>query len=236
MSRHSQIEEVLSIGDINLAAQFTWGSNHTYLVDVSSQNGPVRAVYKPSDGERPLWDFPLGTLAMREVAAYLVSEALGWRLVPPTVLRPDGPAGGGSLQLFLEVDPDRTYFALGDDDRQRLRPVAVFDLLINNADRKGGHVFLIEDGDVRLIDHGVCFHEEDKLRTVIWDFAGEPIPKDLLQALAELRAQLADGGPLNAKLTPLLSRTERSELRKRNKQLLSHPVFPPQGSYPWPLV
>jgi streptogramin lyase len=122
-------------------------------------------------------DFPRASLARREVAAYLVSEALGWRLVPPTVYRKDGPIGSGSLQLFIEHDPGYHYFTFSDADRQRLHPVAIFDLLINNADRKGSHLLLDPDGHLWLIDHGLCFHREDKLRTVIWDFAGEPILK-----------------------------------------------------------
>ena len=124
----------------------------------------------------------------------MLSRALGWDLVPPTVLRPDGPAGPGSLQLFVDADPERHYFTFTEAEKQRLRPAAVFDLLVNNADRKGGHVLLGESDHLWLIDHGVCFHVEDKLRTVIWDFVGEPIPHELFATLRRLRQMLDEGG------------------------------------------
>ncbi len=178
-----ELIDLLSTGQIHLTGQFAWGSNHTFLADVTTESMPLQAVYKPAAGERPLWDFQTRTLAQREVAAYLTSQALGWELVPPTVLRGDGPAGGGSLQLYLEIDPERHYFNLDREQRQLLRPAALFDVLINNADRKGGHVLLAPDQHVWLIDHGVCFHEEYKLRTVIWDFAGQPIDPPLLEAV-----------------------------------------------------
>jgi uncharacterized repeat protein (TIGR03843 family) len=132
--------EILSAGEISLSGQFSWGSNHTYLVDVGSGDEIIRAVYKPTAGERPLWDFPRQTLSQREVAAYLTSQALGWDLVPPTVLRSTGPGGGGSLQLYLDCDPERHYFTLSEQEKQLLRPVVLFDALTNNADRKAGHV------------------------------------------------------------------------------------------------
>ncbi len=149
-------------------------------------------MYKPTRGERPLWDFPPASLAGREVAAYLVSEALGWRLVPPTIYRKKGPLGPGSLQAFVEHDPEYHYFTFNESDRQRLRPVALFDLLINNADRKGSHVLLDEQDHMWLIDHGVCFHVEDKIRTVIWDFAGEPFPDALCSDLTAFPRQARD--------------------------------------------
>ncbi|MFQ5923733.1 MAG: hypothetical protein ACE5M4_12905, partial [Anaerolineales bacterium] len=179
------------------------GSNYTYLVDVSTANGPLSAVYKPFDGEQPLWDFPSNTLALREVAAFKTSEALGWDLVPLTVLREDGPAGGGSLQLFLDMEPKRSYFTFSEGEKQLLRPAAVFDVLINNADRKAGHVILMPEGRVQLIDHGICFHEDHKLRTVIWDFAGEAIPSALLGDLQALASKLEDQGSLSLELAGL---------------------------------
>ncbi len=229
----------LSTGEIGVSGQFVWGSNHTFLVEVSSANARLQAVYKPAEGEQPLWDFPPKSLARREVAAYLISEALGWELVPPTVLRSDGPGGGGSLQLFLPADPERHYFTLEPAEKQRLRPAALLDLLINNADRKAGHVLLSPDGHVWLIDHGVCFHEDYKLRTVIWDFAGESIPATLLAAIDQLRAGLDEGRGLQTQLVPLLSQAEIRALRDRSDQLLAERRFPQPGPgrpFPWPLV
>ncbi len=216
-----------------------WGSNHTFLTRLQHASGELLAVYKPQRGERPLWDFPDGTLAAREVAAWRTSEALGWHLVPPTVLRPDGPAGPGSLQLFLDLDPERHYFTFSDDEKPLLRPAAVFDLLINNADRKGGHILLAPDRHVWLIDHGVCFHQEPKLRTVVWDFAGEPIPDALLQDMDRFRRGLAADGELRTSLSDLLSSEEVEALVHRAAgivQLAEFP-FPSDGRpYPWPLV
>jgi len=233
------ILETLSTGEIGVSGQFGWGSNHTFLVEVSSNLGQLQAVYKPAEGEQPLWDFPARSLARREVAAYLVSEALGWELVPPTVLRTDGPGGGGSLQLFLPADPERHYFTLEPAEKQRLRPAALLDVLINNADRKAGHVIISRDGHVWLIDHGVCFHEDYKLRTVIWDFAGEPIPAALLAAIEQLQAGLAEGRGLQIQLAPLLSPPEIRALKERIDRLLVDRHFPPPGPgrpFPWPLV
>ncbi|MCJ7677468.1 MAG: SCO1664 family protein [Anaerolineales bacterium] len=233
------ILSALSSGTIELKGQFVWGSNYTFLVQVTQGDETRPAVYKPARGERPLWDFPEGTLAQREVAAYVVSRALGWDLVPPTVLRPDGPAGAGSLQLFVDADPERHYFTFTEAEKQRLRPVAVFDLLINNADRKGGHVLLGESDHLWLIDHGVCFHAEDKLRTVIWDFVGEPIPRELLAALRRLRQALLDDDALRTELGGLLAAEEVEALQGRADRLLRSKRFPPPGAdrpYPWPLV
>jgi uncharacterized repeat protein (TIGR03843 family) len=239
MSSPDPILTLLSSGSLELKGQFTWGSNYTFLVQVTQGEHTCGAVYKPERGERPLWDFPEGTLARREVAAYAVSRALGWELVPPTVLRADGPAGPGSLQLFVDADPERHYFAFSEAEKQRLRPVALFDLLINNADRKGGHVLLGESDHLWLIDHGVSFHVDDKLRTVIWDFIGEPIPRELLAALRKARRSLDTGGSLHTELSGLLSAEEIDALRARADRLLRSRRFPPPGvgrPYPWPLV
>ncbi|MGH2619464.1 MAG: SCO1664 family protein [Anaerolineales bacterium] len=233
------ILETLSTGEIGVSGQFVWGSNRTFLVDVSSTLCRLQAIYKPAEGEQPLWDFPAKSLAPREVAAYLVSEALGWELVPPTVLRSDGPGGGGSLQLYLPADPERHYFAFEPAERQRLRPAAVLDVLINNADRKAGHVLLSPEGHVWLIDHGVCFHEDYKLRTVIWDFAGEPIPAPLLADIERLRSELDENGRFQNQLAPLLSPAEIRALRDRSDLLLAERTFPHPGPgrpFPWPLV
>ena len=223
---------------MELTGQFVWGSNHTFLARVVHGEAEIRAVYKPSRGEQPLWDFPDGSLAAREVAAYLTSRGLGWDLVPPTVLREDGPAGPGSVQLYVEADTDRHYFTFTPEEKQRLRPAAVFDLLINNADRKGGHVLLAHDGHLWLIDHGVCFHREEKLRTVIWDFVGEPIPAELLEDLRRFRQRLR-GGDLGREVGSLLSGPEVAALERRADRLLADRRFPPPGRgrpYPWPMV
>ncbi len=230
---------ILSTGTLELKGQFVWGSNYTFLVQASLGSEIVPGVYKPARGERPLWDFPEGSLAQREVAAYVVSRTLGWDLVPPTVLRPDGPAGPGSLQLFVDADPERHYFSFSGAEKQRLRPAALFDLLINNADRKGGHVLLGESNHLWLIDHGICFHMEDKLRTVIWDFVGEPIPDELLAGLRAFRRGMKEDAALRAELAALLSAPELSALQARAGRLLRLKRFPPPGAgrpYPWPLV
>ena len=183
----TDLQIALQKGELELKGQFMLGSNYTFLVNVHHDGKELQAVYKPSKGEQPLWDFPDTTLAHREVAAYLVSEALGWDFVPYTALREDGPYGPGSIQQYIEYDPNYHYFNFSDEDKARLEPVMLFDLLCNNADRKGSHVIFEEETHkMWLIDHGLCFHEEDKLRTVIWDYAGQPIPDDLLKALAHL--------------------------------------------------
>jgi uncharacterized repeat protein (TIGR03843 family) len=174
------------------------------------------------------------------VAAYLVSEFLGWRLVPPTVYRKDGPVGQGSLQLYIEHNPEYHYFNLNDADRQRLRPVALFDLLINNADRTGSHVLFDEEDHLWLIDHGICFHREEKLRTVIWDFAGEPLPPDLCSALERLMQNLGPGCELSNNLAPFLNREEIAALGYRAQALIAAGNFPDphpnRRPYPWPPV
>ncbi len=179
MDTSTDILETLRSGRITLKGEFLWGSNYTFLADVEYAGMAISAVYKPSRGERLLWDFPAATLAHREVAAFMVSDALRWNLVPPTVFRISGPLGPGSLQYFVDHDPEYHYFNFIEEDRQRLRPVVLFDVVINNADRKGSHILRGSNGRLWLIDHGVCFHVEDKLRTVIWEFSGQTIPVEL---------------------------------------------------------
>lgn len=245
---HNSDLQALAIGRLDLKGEFLWGSNYTYLVDVVHEGNTLKAVYKPNRGARPLWDFPPATLARREVAAYLVSLALGWQLIPPTVYRRDAPYGPGSVQLYIDHDPEYHYFNFSDEDRKRLRPVALFDLLVNNADRKGSHVLVDANRHIWLIDHGICFHVDDKLRTVIWDFAGERLPADLCDGLAGLVEKLGvpDGRSpgheteLQMQLRPFLSTGEISALAHRAQRLLAAGCFPnPDSSrrqYPWPPV
>jgi uncharacterized repeat protein (TIGR03843 family) len=228
----------LEQGEIELKGQFMLGSNYTFLVTVRHEGRDVPAVYKPRRGEQSLWDFPEASLAGREVAAYLVSEALGFGFVPLTILR-DGPFGHGSLQQYIEHNPNLHYFNLKQTDRPRLRPVALFDLLVNNADRKGGHILLQKrTRKLYLIDHGLCFHTEDKLRTVIWDFAGEDLPARLVSALIKFRSLLRLS--LSAALQPYLTPLELAALGARTEALLANPVFPQppddRRSFPYPPV
>jgi uncharacterized repeat protein (TIGR03843 family) len=230
---------LLRTGAIKMVGQVTWSSNYTFLTQLSGPDGEISAIYKPARGERPLWDFPGGSLAARETAAFHTSHTLGWNFVPPTVLREDGPAGPGSIQLFVDVDHERHYFNMSEEQKAHLKPVALFDLLINNADRKGGHVLLDTQDNIWLIDHGVCFHTDYKLRTVIWDFVDMPIPQDLLADLQELVDALTAESDTTDALQSLLSPAEIEALISRAKDLLRQQVFPGPGPgrpYPWPLV
>ena len=238
----NDIQAALQQGELELKGQFMLGSNYTFLVTVHHAGRELPAVYKPLRGEQPLWDFPDNTLAAREVAAYVVSEALGFHIVPYTILREDGPFyGPGSLQQYVEYDPNYHYFNFSVEDKARLRPVVLFDLLVNNADRKGSHV-LIEKGTGKLwaIDHGLCFHAEDKLRTVLWDFSGEPIPNGLLDCIATLPDQLASGASLRRALRPYLEPGEIAALAARAKALLQSRLFPfrphDRRAFPYPPV
>lgn len=225
---------------MNLAGEFVWGSNYTFLVHIDFDENNISAVYKPSRGERPLWDFPRSSLAHREVAAYLVSEALAWNFVPPTVYRQDGPAGAGSLQLFIEHDPEYHYFTFSIEDRKRLSKTVLFDYLINNADRKGSHMLVDPQGKLWLIDHGICFHEEDKLRTVIWDFCDKQIPEELRNDLDQFNQRLQTDEQLLDKLHFHLSPTEVSALVARAAWLKNLYKFPNPPSHrratPWPPI
>ncbi|MCE5206975.1 MAG: SCO1664 family protein [Chloroflexi bacterium] len=232
--------DCLQTGKLELQGQFIPGSNYTLLVEVISPPGRFIAVYKPVRGERPLWDFPYGSLEKREAAAYLVSEALGWELVPPVVFRMDGPLGPGSVQVYIEHDPNYHYFNFSPADIERTRPVVVFDLLINNADRKGGHFLIDNNRHIWLIDHGLCFHKQDKLRTVVWDFSGTPIPDNLLADVEEFLHKLTNDEPLQQNLGRLILPEEIDALRQRGMNLLKSRVFPKpdekQRQFPWPPV
>ena len=229
---------VLQYGDITIKGKFVWGSNYTFLAEVSQNGDKILSVYKPSRGERPLWDFPPSSLARREAAAYLVSEALGWELVPPTVYRKKAPIGPGSLQLYIDHDPEVHYFNMSKVDLQNLRPVVLFDLLINNADRKGSHLLFDESHHLWLIDHGICFHADDKLRTVIWDFAGESIPGNLLNDLRSFHQAFKPDTNRYKDLQALLAPPEIKALAARAEHLISLQKFPQpdpdQRAFPWP--
>src|SRR5512138_3855131 len=228
--------EALSQGEIDIKGQFMLGSNYTFLVNVHHEGEEIPAVYKPQRGEQPLWDFPSESLAGREVAAYLVSEALGFCFVPLTILR-DGPLGPGALQQFIDFNPNYHYFNFKEEDLGRLRPVALFDLLVNNADRKGSHILVQKrTRKLFLIDHGLCFHSEDKLRTVLWDFAGEAFTPDMIDSLRIFRAKLASG--LAIQLSAYLLPDEIAALNKRAALLLAECKFPDppedRRAYPYP--
>jgi uncharacterized repeat protein (TIGR03843 family) len=220
---------------VELDGRLPWSSNATFLVSLCLEGMAGRAVYKPYRGERELWDFP-GGLFTREVAAYVLSEALGWGLVPETIVRDDGPFGAGSYQRFVEADFEQHYFTLLDqpEHHDALRRVAVFDLLANNADRKSGHCLVDAGGRIWAIDHGLCFHVEPKLRTVIWEFAGEPIPGALLADVERLAAAAP------AELEGLLGAMELDALSARAATVVRVGRFPdPSPSrrpYPWPMV
>ncbi len=258
---------LLAEGDLEELGVIPWSSNYALLVRVRCDNAaailpaaaipPAAAnlpqelytVYKPRRGERPLWDFAVGTLYLREYAAFLVSQALGWMLVPPTVLR-KGPHGPGTLQVYIDSDPEQHYFNVLPDHADDYRRVALFDVVINNADRKAGHCLLDANDHIWSIDHGICFHVEPKLRTVIWDFAGEPIPQAMQDDLERLSAQLASTqplaenpsglSPLGRSLTRLLHRTEVQALRHRLDDLIAGARFPypdpNRRNHPWPPI
>lgn len=236
-----RILSTLNNGKLSLKGQFIYGSNYTFLVTCQTKEESFTAVYKPMEGERPLWDFPEKTLGKREVAAYLVSEALGWHLVPPTIFRTRAaPMGPGSLQVFIEHDPEYHYFNFKEKDKAQIPKVMLFDLLVNNADRKAGHLLVDPQGQLWLIDHGLSFHVEDKLRTVIWEHAGEPIHDQLLADLETLGSVLQAGSQLHRSLIPLLQAIEIEALQNRVKALAESGQYPrppeDRRAYPWPLI
>jgi len=233
---HEEALRLLREGALTVHGRIAGSSNVTLLVTCELDGERLAAVYKPVRGERPLWDFPSG-LYRREVAAYVLSEALGWGLVPRTVIRADAPLGIGSLQELVEEDGQSHYFTLREDPRftEVLHRLAVFDVVANNADRKSGHVLLAGER-VWAIDNGLSFHRQPKLRTVIWDFAGEPLTEEEAGALARL---LRPGLP--TELEALLEPDEREALRARVVRLLRDGHLPAPADddwrpYPWPLV
>lgn len=261
--------EVLRRGELTVIGRIRSASNATFLCEAHLGEAQAHCVYKPIAGEAPLWDFPDGTLAGRERAAYLVSDALGWNIVPYTIIR-DGPAGRGMLQLWVDQPGDevgdepasgpdlvdllpaghippgflpvlQAYDYAGDEvtlvhaDDIRLRRMAVFDVLINNADRKGGHVLCGVDGHVYGVDHGVSLHVEDKLRTVLWGWSGKPVDDETLEAVAQLRDQLRR--ELGEQLCEHITGREVDALHARSIALLDNPVMPTpdrRRPIPWP--
>ncbi|MBA3654583.1 MAG: SCO1664 family protein [Actinobacteria bacterium] len=227
---------LLARGQVELSGRLPWSSNGTFLAELCLDGATMRAVYKPLRGERPLWDFPDG-LYRREVAAYALSAALGWDLVPETISRDDGPYGPGSYQRFVDADFTQHYFTLIEDTRHHvaLRAVALFDLVANNADRKSGHCLLADDGHIWGIDHGLCFAVPPKLRTVMWDFAGETIDPALLADLARLAT-----APPPAALVELLHDQEVEATLARAAAMVRGARFPDpdpdRRPYPWPMV
>ncbi len=234
---HTAALHLLTHGDLEVEGRLVVASNATLYCTVRCGAAEAACVYKPVAGERPLWDFPHGTLAGREVAAYAVSRAAGWHLVPPTVYR-DGRFGPGMCQLWIDTDAAVDLVTLSRSaDNRALRDMAVFDAVVNNADRKIGHLLPVSDGRLYGCDHGVCFGEEYKLRTVLWQWRGRKLPARALDALARLRAELATG-PLADELPQRLTADEITATRQRVDLLLQagvHP-YPPEDwpAVPWP--
>jgi uncharacterized repeat protein (TIGR03843 family) len=230
--------DLLRDGDVEVLGRLPWSSNATLLVKLHADGEEMLGVYKPQRGERPLWDFPRGTLCHREVAAWEVSDALGWRIVPDTVLR-DGPAGIGMVQRFVEHDPEEHYFTLLEEHGDEFRRMAAFDIVINNTDRKGGHCLRDGEGRVFGIDHGVSFHAQWKVRTVIWDFGGERLPADVRRDLECFYEEL-QRRKLQERLRPLLDRFELDAMEARVRHLLQTDMLPEADDsyhcYPWPVV
>lgn len=261
MTGHSQ--ETLLRGELCVVGRIRSASNATFLCEATLDSDVVQCVYKPVAGEQPLWDFPDGTLAGREYGSFLISQALGWNVVPHTVIR-DGPAGTGMVQLWVDQPEDpaspgivdlcpsdrvppgyisilTAYDYAGDEvtlvhaDDPQLRRMAVFDLIVNNADRKGGHILTAVDGAVYGVDHGISLHAHDKLRTVLWGWAGKPVDDETLDALRDLDDRLS--GTLGSRLREHISGAELAALRRRLRALIDDPVMPnPAGRrpLPWP--
>jgi uncharacterized repeat protein (TIGR03843 family) len=231
--------ELLTRGALEVEGRLVEASNATLYCSISYEGTQAACVYKPVAGERPLWDFPPGTLAGREVAAYAVSQAAGWGIVPPTVMR-DGPFGPGMCQLWIDADATADLIALArSSDHHQLRDMAVFDAVVNNADRKIGHLLPLPGGRLYGCDHGVCFGEEYKLRTVLWQWRGRRLPGRAMQALARLQAKMASGD-LAEELAALLSPAEVRATSDRVDLLIQHRVhpYPPENwpAVPWPPV
>ena len=231
---------ILETAEVLRGWRIARGSNYTFLLHLEAgQDRYVRAVYKPRDGERPLWDFDHGTLYKREYAAFILARALGWPDVPLTLVREDGPYGIGSMQLFVECDPRISYFDLADDHKDALQRFAVFDAVANNADRKAGHCLLGYDGRVWSIDHGLTFHRHFKVRTVMLEMWGLEIPDEDLASLSDVADQLESGTGVGAELADAVSAEEIDAMVARIGILLEHGTLPDLDPYrhvPWPFV
>ena len=214
-----------------------WSSNYTFAARMALDGYPdFLAIYKPRRGEVPLYDFPDGTLYRRERAAYVAAKALGWEFVPPTIIR-HGPHGIGSVQLYIDPQPRADFFAFRDEHRVELQRIALFDVIANNADRKAGHCLKGRDGRIWGIDHGLTFNAMPKLRTVIWDYAGEPVPGFLLEDLRRFREQINRVDELQSQLAELLSKSEVASFFGRIDAVLqrrSYPLMSSRRSVPWP--
>jgi len=228
-----RILRLLRDGEIDVVGLLPYASNATFLVRLEEGDLSGMAVYKPRRGERPLWDFSPGTLCLREYAAWVMDRALGWHLVPPTVLR-EGPGGFGAVQLFVEEDGECDPYDLLDTRPDDLRRVALFDVLANNADRKGGHIIIDTAGHLWSVDHGICFHDEPKLRTIIWAFESDAVPAGLLR---DVECLSADDSAFAA-LRELLDAGEIEALRKRIDAILATGRYPSPSAgghhVPWP--
>lgn len=220
--------ELLLRGKMELEGLMPWSSNYTFLVNLSeTDDATCLAIYKPGDGERPLWDFPDRTLSHREFASYLISQILGWPNIPTTILR-DGPHGLGSVQLFIEAEYEAHYFNMRDTPAftESFRQMALFDYIVNNADRKGGHCLKGKNGVIWAIDHGLTFHTQPKLRTVIWEFCDAPIPNVLLEDLAHLLGLLESKTELSQILADLITSREIDAFKRRVNRLVLAGQFP----------
>lgn len=233
-------EELLLEAEFQDCRPLWYSSNYVYLAQMCAGKERFAAVYKPEAGESPLWDFPTGQLFRREAAAYRLSQLLGWAFIPPTVIR-DGPHGRGAVQVFVQHDQTSHFFEQREVPElvPQLQRIAVFDYVANNADRKGGHCLLDEDHRIWGIDHGLCFHPDYKMRTVMWDWAGETIPPEWLTELDDAVEAIETGAEVAQTFLAILEGQELAALVRRARRLVSSGQFPlpgPHRSYPWPLV
>jgi uncharacterized repeat protein (TIGR03843 family) len=226
------MSDELTTGEISVLGRLVDASNATLLGEIESSAGAIKVIYKPIAGERPLWDFPEGDLALREVAAYLVSQALTFGIVPETVLR-EGPYGLGSVQRWIDTDQEIDIVSIAQSGNSQIQKMALFDVLINNTDRKFGHILPVSENEIYGCDHGLTFHTEDKLRTVLWQFAGSPVPDHLLVNLQRFSSNIE-----SFDLNTYLSDEDLAALVERTSKILKDPLFPFPSeewpSVPWP--
>ncbi len=222
----NEISSILVEGEISDPRLITSGSNYTFSIRIKYKSKAIRAIYKPRIGEKPLHDFTSGTLYKREYASYVVATALGLDFIPDTVVR-DGPYGIGSVQQFIDIEPDSNYFTIISEHPNKIAEIALFDCITNNADRKASHCFMGRDGRIWGIDHGLTFHPIWKLRTVIWDFAEKPIPQPLVNNISNFLNDLSHNQPTYEKLTQLLDDEEINALKNRLTNFANNPFFPP---------